>query len=142
MHVGGIGSSRPHASTMTRGYRALRENAAWLDLSGRGKIGVRGPDRTRLIHALTTNDIRGLSIGEGCYTFVLNVQGKVIADANVFCLDDQLLLDTEPETRSTILSHIEEFTIAVRALGGNRGVLEMMWGPNMMSVPFTATAPR
>ena len=64
------------------------------------------------MHALTTNDIRGLAVGEGCYTFLLNAQGRIIADANVFCLDNRILLDTEPETRSTVLSHIEEFTIA------------------------------
>ena len=36
-------------------------------------------------------------------------------------------------------SHVEEFTITVRSLGPTRGAIEMSWGPNMMSVPFTAT---
>jgi tRNA-modifying protein YgfZ len=96
---------------MTPGYRALREGAAYVDLSQRGKIAVLGPDRTRLLHALTTNDVRSLVPGAGCYTFFLNAQGKVLADANVFCLPDQILLDTEPETRSSILAHLEGFTI-------------------------------
>jgi folate-binding protein YgfZ len=90
----------------------LRKSAAWLDLPGRGTIAVRGPDRTRLVHALTSNDIRGLEPGHGCYSFFLNEQGRVLANANVFCLENQILLDTEPETRATVLSHIEEFTIA------------------------------
>jgi folate-binding protein YgfZ len=101
---------------MTPGYRALREGAAWLDLSQRGKIAVRGPDRTRLIHAITTNDIRALVPGTGCYTLFLNAQGRVLADANVFCLPDEILLDTEPETRFSILTHIGDFTIADDAL--------------------------
>ena len=100
---------------MTPGYRALREGAAYMDLSQRGKVAVRGPDRTRLIHALTTNDIRSLVPGTGCYAFFLNAQGRVLADANIFCLPDQILLDTESETRNTILAHIEEFTIADEA---------------------------
>ena len=97
---------------MTPGYRALVQGAAWLDLSPRGKLAVRGPDRTRLVHALTTNDIRSLGPGTGCLAFFLNAQGRVLADANVFCLPDRILLDTEPETRKAVLTHIEQFTIA------------------------------
>jgi glycine cleavage system aminomethyltransferase T len=48
------------------GYRALREGAAWLDLTGRGKIAVRGEDRARLLHALCTNHIEELTPGGGC----------------------------------------------------------------------------
>jgi folate-binding Fe-S cluster repair protein YgfZ len=97
---------------VTPGYRALVEGAAWLDLSPRGKLAVRGPDRTRLVHALTTNDIRSLIPGTGCIAFFLTAQGRVIADANVFCLPDQVLLDTEPEARNAVLTQIEQFTIA------------------------------
>ena len=96
---------------MTPGYRALLERAAWLDLSQRGKIAVRGPDRTRLVHALTTNDIRSLLPGNGCYAFFLNAQGRVLADVNAFCLSEQILFDTEPETRNLILTQVEQFTI-------------------------------
>ena len=33
-------------------------------------------------------------------------------------------------------SHVEEMTIAVRALGPTRGALELAWGDRVMSVPF------
>ncbi|MEO7997893.1 MAG: DUF2911 domain-containing protein [Gemmatimonadaceae bacterium] len=36
-------------------------------------------------------------------------------------------------------SHVEEFTIAVKALSGTRGVIEMSWGSSMGSVPFTTS---
>jgi Protein of unknown function (DUF2911) len=39
-------------------------------------------------------------------------------------------------------AHVEEFTIAVRALGGNRGVIEMAWGGSAASVPFTVSVAR
>jgi hypothetical protein len=39
-------------------------------------------------------------------------------------------------------SFVETFTIAVRALGGPRGVLEFTWGDRVMSVPFTVSAAR
>src|SRR3954447_12084663 len=100
------------AATVTKGYVGLRESAAWMDLSGRGKIRVLGEDRARLLHAMTTQDIRGLSAGEGCYAFFLNAQGPILGDVNVFCREDHFLLDTEAETRSKLFEHIERYIIA------------------------------
>ena len=94
------------------GYVALRESAAWLDLSARGKIRLTGEDRARLLHAMTTNQIQALQPGEGCYTFFLNAQGRILADANVLCEDSALLLDTEPELREKIFQHLDQFIIA------------------------------
>jgi len=44
-----------------------------------------------------------------------------------------------PMQMSATPSHVEEFTIVVRAINATRGTIEMSWGPGMMSVPFTAT---
>lgn len=97
---------------MTEGYRALREAAALLDLSARGKIRATGEDRVRLLHAMTTNHIEQLKPGEGCYALLLNAQGRMLADLNVLCFEDHLLLDTEPETREKVRLHLERYIIA------------------------------
>jgi len=94
------------------GYMALREGAAWLDVSARGRIRVTGEDRARLLHALTTNHIQQLQPGESCYAFFLSAQGRVLADVNVFCQPDYLILDTEPETAQKVLDHLERYIIA------------------------------
>ncbi|MEQ1692013.1 MAG: DUF2911 domain-containing protein [Gemmatimonas sp.] len=47
-----------------------------------------------------------------------------------------------PMTMTATPGHVEEFTIAVRATGANRGAIEMSWGPSMMSVPFTVSVAR
>ena len=93
-------------------YSALRERAAWIDLSGRGKIRMLGEDRARLLHAMTTNHIQQLTPGQGCYAYFLSAQGRILADVNVFCRSDSLLLDTEPETRSKIYEHLDKYIIA------------------------------
>lgn len=36
-------------------------------------------------------------------------------------------------------SHVEEFTITVKPMSGTRGVIEMSWGPSVLSVPFTTS---
>jgi tRNA-modifying protein YgfZ len=94
------------------GYDALRERAAWLDLSARGKIKLTGEDRARLLHAMTTNHIQQLTPGSGCYAFFLNDKGRVIADANILCRPDHFLLDVEPETRQPLYQHLDHFIIA------------------------------
>ena len=94
------------------GYAALREGAAWLDVSTRGRIRVTGEDRARLLHALTTNNIQQLEPGESCYAFFLSAQGRVLADVNVFCFPDHFLLDTEPETAQKVLEHLDRYIIA------------------------------
>jgi folate-binding protein YgfZ len=95
-----------------RGYEALREAAAWLDLSARGRIRATGEDRVRLLHAMTTNHIQQLAPGEGCYTFFLNAQGRILADAVILALDDALLIDTEAETRGLVFAHLDKYIIA------------------------------
>ena len=39
-------------------------------------------------------------------------------------------------------SHVEEFKVTVRAIGGTRGVIEMAWGAIIASVPFTVAVAR
>jgi folate-binding protein YgfZ len=94
------------------GYSALRERAAWIDLSGRGKIRLTGEDRGRLLHAMTTQHIQQMRPGEGAYAFFLNAQGRILGDVNVFCFADHFLLDTEPETRAKLYEHLDRYIIA------------------------------
>src|SRR5215467_13498093 len=97
---------------MSLGYDALRRGAAWLDLSARGRIAVRGRDRARLLHNLTSNEVKKMMPGQGCYAFLLSPQGRIQADLNLFCFDDHFLIDTEPELREKVRLHIRKYIIA------------------------------
>lgn len=97
---------------MTNGFSALRNGAAWIDLSGRGRIVARGRDRARLLHNLTSNEVKKLTPGSGCYAFLLSPQGRIQADLNLFCFAEHFLLDTEAELREKVLLHIRKYIIA------------------------------
>ena len=97
---------------MSNGYQGLRETAAWMDLSGRGKIRVAGEDRARLLHAMCSQNIEAMKPGDGVYSFFLNAQGRILADANIFCFEEHFLLDTEPETARKIFEHLDRYIIA------------------------------
>jgi folate-binding protein YgfZ len=97
---------------MNQGYEALRSGAAWMDLSARGRIAVRGRDRARLLHNLTSNEVKKLGSGSGCYAFLLNPQGRIQADLTMLAFDDHILIDTEPELREKVAQHIRRYIVA------------------------------
>jgi len=129
---------------MTSGYDALRSAAAWLDLSARGRIYATGEDRARLLHAMTTNHVQQLSPGAGCYAFFLNAQGHILADLNLYCLEDRFLLDTEPETRERVFRHLDKYIIAddvaLEDLTESMALVAME-GPHATAVLAAAGAP-
>ncbi len=97
---------------MSNGYQALREGAAWIDLSARGKIRATGEDRARLLHAMSTNHVQNLEPGHGLYAFFLNDKGRILADAYLYNLGEEIFLDTEPETGRKLYGHLDRFIIA------------------------------
>jgi tRNA-modifying protein YgfZ len=94
------------------GYQALRTKAAWFDVSNRGKIRVVGEDNARLLHAMSTNDVKNLTEGSGLYTFFLTDKGRILADAYVYRFADTFLLDTEPEAATVLRDHLDHYIIA------------------------------
>jgi folate-binding protein YgfZ len=97
---------------MSKGYDALRGGAAWLDLSARGRITARGRDRVRLLHNLTSNDVKKMIPGAGCYAFLLNPQGRIQADLCLLSFADHFLIDTEPELREKVQQLIRRYIIS------------------------------
>jgi aminomethyltransferase len=97
---------------VTTGYQALHEGAGWLDLSARGRIVARGRDRARLLHNITSNEVKNMMPDQGCYAFLLSPQGRIQADLNLFCFAEHFLIDTEPELREKVHQHIKRYIIA------------------------------
>jgi tRNA-modifying protein YgfZ len=97
---------------MSKGYDALRSSAARFDLTARGRLRVTGRDRARLLHNVTSNEVKKLAAGSGCYAFLLTPQGRIQADLNLFCFADHFLIDTEPELRETVPRLILKYKVA------------------------------
>ena len=97
---------------MSEGYRALRQGVARMDLSARGRFRVTGRDRARLLHNVTSNEVKKLTPGSGCYTFLLTPQGRIQADLTLLCFSDHFLIDTEPELREKVPQLILKYKVA------------------------------
>lgn len=64
-----------------------------------------------MLHGLCTNDIKGLTPGDGCEAFLTNVQGKTAGYAYVFCRVETLLLDTVAGLAAEIIPALDRYII-------------------------------
>lgn len=93
-------------------HAALRQAAAVLDLSSRGRLCVLGRDRERFLNGQVTNDVRALQPGQGCYAAVVNAKGRMEGDAFIYRLADEFLLDSEPGSGPALTQRLTRFVIA------------------------------
>jgi aminomethyltransferase len=63
---------------------ALLTSAGIYDLGWRGFIRVTGKDRVRWLNNMVTNSVIGLEENAGCYSFVLNAQGRIQGDLDIY----------------------------------------------------------
>jgi folate-binding protein YgfZ len=81
-------------------YRYFRESAALLDKNYRSYLEFTGPDRTRYLNAILTNDIKGLKESHGTASLFLSPQGHIQAEVEtyafretLFCVSFAMILD-------------------------------------------------
>ena len=73
---------------------SLLHSAGVSDLGWRGKILVTGSDRLRWLNGMVSNAVQSLPEGQGNYSFLLSVQGRIQGDCYVYRRAGDLLLDT------------------------------------------------
>ncbi len=90
---------------------SLLHSAGVSDLGWRGKILVTGGDRLRWLNGMVSNAVQSLPEGQGNYSFLLSVQGRIQGDCYVYRRADDLLLDTSVEQVAALMSHLDHFII-------------------------------
>jgi folate-binding protein YgfZ len=90
-------------------YHAVTTGSGWADRSHRARIEVRGADRVKFLNNLTTNDVKRLSVGGGCESFVTSLQGKTLAYVSLLAAEDFILLRSERAAWSNLAPHFEKY---------------------------------
>lgn len=93
-------------------HRAVRESVGVVDLSYRTVYQVTGSERVRFLNGMLTNDIGKLKDGQGCYACLLTVQGKIVADLEVYALHDYHLMEWDARWKDQALDHLNKYIIA------------------------------
>ena len=92
-------------------FQALVAGAGVYDLGWRAKITVLGADRTRWLNGMITNNVRDLAADHGLYSFLLNPQGRILADLYAYNRDSSLLVDTDQSQVRKVLEIFDHYII-------------------------------
>ncbi|QOV89927.1 CAF17-like 4Fe-4S cluster assembly/insertion protein YgfZ [Humisphaera borealis] len=82
-------------------YAALHKSCGLMDLAHRGVLELTGKDRLTFLNNLLSNQTwsketkTGMPAGMGVYAFLLQTNGRVLADMNVIERGDRTLLETD-----------------------------------------------
>jgi len=96
-------------------YQSVVAGCGVADLSKRSRVWLTGADRVQFLNGFCTNDIKRLTIGEGCEAFLTNHQGKTVGHSLVRCQQgDALVLDSAPQQAAQIIQHLDRFVISDR----------------------------
>ena len=93
-------------------HHAVRNRVGIVDVSYRGRYQLTGDDRAKFLHRIISNDVESLSAGEGTYATLLTHRGKIIADLNVYALEDAITIDVAPETTENLFTELDKYIIA------------------------------
>ncbi len=101
-----------HYGDSSAEHFALTQTAGVLDLSFRSRLCVLGADRQKFLNGQVTNNVKDLKPGQGCYAALITAKGKMQSDLNIYCLENEILLDFEPGLASAVKERLEKYVIA------------------------------
>ena len=112
---------------VTHEYRTVAAGAGWIDRRARGRLRFLGRDAASFLHALVTNDVKGLGIGRGVYAAYLTPQGRMIADLTIYNRGRDLLVDVAPGVAAPLSERLDRliFTEDVQVSDASEALARM-----------------
>jgi aminomethyltransferase len=95
-------------------HRLLRRSCGVADRSWMPALQLTGEDRARFLNGLATCDVKTPSSGQGCYGFLTDAKGKILADVAILVEEERLLLELPPGRARAIAEHLQKYIIADR----------------------------
>lgn len=115
----------------------LLDDCGVYPLAGRARIEVSGGDRVRWLNGVISNNVRDLQPGQGVYAFLLNPQGRILADLYAYNRGSSLVVDTTEPQLAKVREIFERYIIMddvelAEPEGGQMGI--GVAGPNSQDV--------
>src|SRR5271155_6099951 len=98
-------------TTVADEYRAAREAVAIFDTNWHTIVELTGPDRVRYLNAIVSNDVKSLGEGRGTLALLLTPQGHVLAELEIYALQDKLLVLSHASVRERTVATLDKFII-------------------------------
>jgi folate-binding protein YgfZ len=90
---------------------ALLTAVGVYDLGWRQLIRCTGEDRVRWLNGMVTNFVGNLEENAGCYSFVLNAQGRIQGDIDIYRRADSLWLETDAGQLKALTAFLDHYII-------------------------------
>lgn len=98
-------------STFEEEYRAARESVAIFDTNWHAIIELSGPDRSRYLNAIVTNDVKNLGEGHGILALLLDPKGHILAELEIYALKNRLLTLSHASLRKRTVETLDKYII-------------------------------
>ena len=98
-------------STFEDEYRAARESVAIFDTNWYAIIGLGGPDRSRYLNAIVSNDVKNLGEGHGILALLLDPKGHILAELEIYALKNRLLTLSHASLRQRTVETLDKYII-------------------------------
>jgi folate-binding protein YgfZ len=106
------GVALPEAfSDLEREYAGARESVAIFDTSWHAFLALTGRDRVKYLHAISSNNIQALGTGQGTLALLLNPQGRIQAELEVYALPEKLLVLSHASLREQTIALLKKYVI-------------------------------
>ncbi len=92
-------------------YESISKGTGLFDPKDRGVVWVRGSDRVSFLHAMISNDVKELEIGQGRYGLFLSHTGRILCDFDFYKLDAGILIDIDVSLLNDLLEGLGRFII-------------------------------
>jgi folate-binding protein YgfZ len=94
---------------------AILHAAAFAPITDKAFLRITGPDATRWLNGMVTNNIKDLQPGQGNYNFLLNAQGRIQGDCTIYREpgdgEATYLLETQNSQLETVQQTLDKFII-------------------------------
>jgi folate-binding protein YgfZ len=94
-----------------REYFYAIQSVALIDQNSRAYVSLAGPDRTRYLNAILTNNIKDLQPGQGSLSLLLNPQGRILAEIETHAQTDKLFCISYAMVREKLIETLDKFII-------------------------------
>jgi len=98
-------------SEFEREYRAGKQTVALFDTNWHAILVLTGRDRVKYLHAISSNNIQALENGRGTLALLLNPQGHILAELEVYALPEKLLVLSHAALREQTVATLKKYVI-------------------------------
>jgi folate-binding protein YgfZ len=92
-------------------WRTARESVALFDTNWHAVTVLTGPDRVRYLNAIVTNNVQAITEGHGTVALLLNPQGHILAELEVYAAKDKLTLLSHASVRERTNVTLDKYII-------------------------------